>query len=269
MEEEYEKTPISDLEINSIIESNKDAEPNLEQDSVSVSDSESVSDLESVSGSGSETGSESGSESESESDTNLSNDIGDDDMNTNWIDEYEEHEKKYEDYYLESMEGVKAMFVYVNKERTIESIHEDYLQLQANNIMTKEEILYLIKNNNIPKNLKNKPTRKEDPYKLLSVLVYNIDLQPKQLKEYLEKKHPPPHDNPYLYSLKILEDVHFKKSISLFHDINTIYFIFYDNSHKKMSNNKTKKIHIKTPNSNGSKSSKTNNAKTKRKELKE
>ena len=90
MEEEYEKTPISDLEINSIIESNKDAEPNLEQDSVSVSDSESVSDLESVSGS--ETGSESGSESES--DTNLSNDIGDDDMNTNWIDEYEEHEKK-------------------------------------------------------------------------------------------------------------------------------------------------------------------------------
>ena len=210
--------------------------------------------------------SESGESAESvESDESVVSSIldVDDDMNTNWIDDYEEYEKKYEDYYLESMEGVKTMFVYVNKKREIESIHEDYLELQANNILTKEELLYLIKNNNIPKNLKNEPTKKKDPYKLLSVLVYNIDLQPKQLKEYLEKKHPAPQENPYLYSLKILEDIQFKKSISLFHDINTVYFIYYDNSHIKNINNKTKKIYANKAISN------TSHNKTKRKQLKE
>ena len=85
----------------------------------------------------------------------------------------------------------------------------------------------------------------------------------KDIKEYLEKKHPAPQENPYLYSLKILEDIQFKKSISLFHDINTVYFIYYDNSHTKSINNKTKKIYANKAVSN------TSHNKTKRKQLKE
>lgn len=236
----------------------KSSDSEESEESVDVSD-----DVSDDSTENSEESSESGESAESEeSDVGSILDV-DEDMNTNWIDDYEEYEKKYEDYYLESMEGVKTMFIYVNKKREIESIHEDYIELQANNILTKEELLFLIKNNNNPKNLKNEPTKKKDPYKLLSVLVYNIDLQPKQLKEYLEKKHPAPQENPYLYSLKILEDIQFKKSISLFHDINTVYFIYYDNSHTKNINNKTKKIYANKTVSN------TSHNKTKRKQLKE
>ncbi len=244
-----------------------DSEESNQTDDEIVDDDESEDDMEeseetSESGESAESVESAESKESEESDVSSILDV-DDDMNTNWIDDYEEYEKKYEDYYLESMEGVKTMFIYVNKKREIESIHEDYIELQANNILTKEELLFLIKNNNNPKNLKNEPTKKKDPYKLLSVLVYNIDLQPKQLKEYLEKKHPAPQENPYLYSLKILEDIQFKKSISLFHDINTVYFIYYDNSHTKNINNKTKKIYANKTASN------TSHNKTKRKQLKE
>jgi hypothetical protein len=57
----------------------------------------------------------------------------------------------------------------------------------------------------------------------------------------------------YLSIIKHIDTITFDKSISMFHDLNDIIFIFYEKSNeiiKKDTNNTTKKIYIRCLNTN-------------------
>ena len=170
-------------------------------------------------------------------------------LETDWIDEYEEEDSKYNDFYTERLPNIKLYYVYVNSLHTISNIREEKLELDDSNMISKEKILYIIKNNIIQDNIK---------YKLLSLLVYNIDLEPRHLKKYLESdnatvqslKQPGEINNEFLYSLKTLEDISLKDSITLFHDINGIYFIFFEEKKKRTRKSVTKKIRMYPKNKN-------------------
>lgn len=162
-----------------------------------------------------------------------------DNLDTNWIDEFEE-DNKYSDFYTEVLPNIKCYFVYVNRSHKITNIREDKIELDETNVIRKERLLYMIKNNIIRDDIK---------YKLLSLLIYNIDLTPQNLRNYLEKEPLARNmEHSFLHSLKYLDDIKLSESITLFHDINSIYFVFFEQQkHKdkvRRGNAFTKKIRM-------------------------
>ena len=117
---------------------------------------------------------------------------------------------------------------------------EEKFFLKNTGFLQKEELLSIIKHNSFSNQMK---------YSLLSILKFNINLEPIHLKTFLRNKNPNIGVN-FLTSIKNLDTIKFDKSITLFHDINELLIIFHKknikstniNSDKKDTYNRTRKI---------------------------
>jgi len=155
----------------------------------------------------------------------------DDDLDDeeDWLNKIEEEDKLYNDFYYEKNENININFVYISLNNSIQHIKSENFILQ-NNIIPKEELLYILKNNQTFDNKK---------YSLLSILQYNIDLFPQDVMHFLKK---PNQFNFFNYKTNI-DDIKWNDSISLFQDINSLYILFHQKKNKKNING-TKKIYI-------------------------
>ena len=168
------------------------------------------------------------------------------DLDVSWINEFEKIDNEYNIYYTEEISFIKIHCVYINNNNEIEKITEEKIFLKTPGLLQKEELLGIIKYNLCLNQMR---------YSLLSILKFNINLEPIHLKTFLRNKTTNIGDK-FLTSIKNLDTIKFDKSISMFHDINEVIIIF---QHKNnIINNRTKKSFI---NSNTKK-------RTKRKELK-
>jgi hypothetical protein len=156
-------------------------------------------------------------------------------LDTNWIANYENNEKDYKMFYKEDIFVINLMVIYVNIENEIVKIKEELLPLKSPNILIREQLLELIKNNNVLQNTK---------YSLFSLLVYNITLDPEHLYIYLKSKQTQGQMQQYFRSIHNIDTIHFEPSISIFHDINQVTFIFREDN--KYSNNIHTKTHTST-----------------------
>ena len=117
--------------------------------------------------------------------------------------------------------------IYLNAANEIINVHEEKVIFLNKGILCREEVVGLIKRNSI--------INIEDKYSLLSILVFNINIEPENLKTFfkLNKDKCNNKDNEksigsqYLHSVKNIDAIVFDKSISLFHDINNLYLVFY------------------------------------------
>ena len=87
---------------------------------------------------------------------------------------------------------------------------------------------------------------------------HNIDLDPNDLGKYLTKDDTEEtlKENEYLQVISDISDLHFKDSITLFRDLDSVFIVFYETT-KKLKKSLTKKIYLSSK-----------NRKTKRKALK-
>jgi len=169
-----------------------------------------------------------------------------DDLDLSWIQDFENLDKEYKNYYTEEMSFIKINSIYVNNNNSIDKIKEDKIILKTPGILQKEDLLRIIKNNTFSNQIK---------YRLLSILKFNINIEPENLKTFMRSKNTTIGTS-FLQSIKNIDSIKFEKSISIFHDINEIIIIFHNN----INNNKsigTRKIFIHS------------NKKTKRKQYKE
>lgn len=151
-------------------------------------------------------------------------------LDQEWITNYEKNEEKYRDFYQQKHNSIKVFFLYVNKENTLETINEKTIQMNNLNILTREELI---------QEIREKMIYNKRKYKLLSLLLYNIDINPKDLVTYLQKEE----NFNFLKSFKNIETIYLKETISLFSDLTSLFVIFYEYK-KKLKNNSTKKIYI-------------------------
>jgi len=178
-----------------------------------------------------------------------------DDTNTDleldftWLQEFEKLDNEYKNYYTEELSFIRIHSVYINKENEIVKIKEQKYILKTPSILSKEELLDIIKHNSFFFNIK---------YSLLSILKFNLNIEPINLTNFLKNKDTNI-GNSFLQSNKHIDTIKFDKTISMFHDINNIIIIFHHKNTSYIPSNRTKKIFI---NSNTKK-------KTKKKELKE
>jgi hypothetical protein len=152
-------------------------------------------------------------------------------LNDDWIKNFEENEKLYNDFYKDDLYYINLKVVYINKFNEIEKIKQECYLMTNPNIISREEILQLFKTHSIDNNLK---------YKLKSILRYNITLDVNEIKTFL--KNPLNYKN-YLSTIKNIDTINFEKTINYFHDLNDVYFIFHEELKEKK--NITKKIFSK------------------------
>ena len=105
-------------------------------------------------------------------------------------------------------------------------------------LLSREEIVGLIKRNSIIDIGKIK--EKADKYSLMSILVFNINIEPENLKTFFKNNKTkdksgkdPCIGSQFLNSIKTIDTIVFDKSISMFHDINNLYLVFAKKSELK------------------------------------
>ena len=153
------------------------------------------------------------------------------DLDDFWIKDFELSENEYKHFYKEDITFVKLNFIYINNDNCIEKMKEENYFFKLNNFLSREEILTIIKKNNIENNIH---------YSLLSILKYNINIDPIHLKNFFKNK------SNFLTSIKNIDSITFQPTISLFHDLNNIFILFYPKLNS--SHTITKKIFIKNSN---------------------
>lgn len=156
-------------------------------------------------------------------------------LDDRWINEFQNTDKLYKDFYKDDLYYINLRVIYINRENEIEKLKQESFLMSKPNYITREEILEMLKKNSIDNDKR---------YSLLSMLKYNIILEPDNINLYLINKI----DQEYLSIIKNIDTVVFDKSINMFHDLNDIILIFYEKSpelKKPDANNTTKKIYLR------------------------
>ena len=162
-------------------------------------------------------------------------------QDTSWIDDYKKAESAYNDFYKEPVNTVTLYLLYVNKDNELDHCHTDKCVVSEDGYIKRDVILSFIK-------------RYKLRYKLLSLIKYNIDLEPTDIHDFLYEDMTDS-DKRFITSEKYLNDIRFDKSIHMFQDMNALFFIFYEEHHKTENNNAlTKRVklssHCKTKRNN-------------------
>lgn len=159
-------------------------------------------------------------------------------LDDSWILDFENTEKKYKFFYKEDIRFIKIHFIYIDDDFSIERIKETKLTLNTPNFLSKEEIISLIKHNNVDNHIK---------YSLFSILKYNIHLDSDLLKPFL-KSGSSSSQFDFLTSVCNINNITFEPSIYMFQDLNELLFLFSKSNVNKNTTNKTKRVFIHSKN---------------------
>jgi|LauGreSBDMM110SN_4_FD.fasta_scaffold23073_2 hypothetical protein len=152
-------------------------------------------------------------------------------LNNEWIKEFE----LYESYYNNDVKNIKISLVYVNENNIVIKVKKLLFLLKEINCLLREEVVDIIKRYSIMDNKK---------YSLLSILKYNIDLEPIDINHYIsEKKIDLYSKYDFLKNVRNIDTIYFNKTISIFQELNEL-FIFFHCNNNNITINKTKKVFI-------------------------
>lgn len=164
-------------------------------------------------------------------------------LDTSWLDEFEKTDNNYKSYYAEDIAFINLHCIYINNFNEITKVHEEKILFKSPGLLTREEVLGLIKRNAFLHNTK---------YSLLSILKFNINIEPINLKTFLRSKDTSLKiGNHFLQPIKNIDSISFDKTIGMFQDINDLFIIFYNkndikNTNTNTNNISTRKIYLNT-----------------------
>ena len=136
-------------------------------------------------------------------------------LDTNIIDEFEQDDELYKDFYKDTIEQVNLFILYVDNNNDLFHIKKDTATLKDGKL-EKSDLKNLIKQYIIYEKKK---------YRLISMLKWNINIDPDEISNYLKE-----------------DNITFDDSINLFHNLNSLYLVFHERW--KLLENKTKKIYL-------------------------
>lgn len=149
-------------------------------------------------------------------------------LNCQWTNDFENEEKFFNEFYKEPVENLQLFCFYINKNKELFHIKKQTLYV-GDGLLKKENLIYHIRNNMFYNGLKYTP---------LSILKYNINLDPADIKFYLNDAN----DNNFLSIERSINSIKWDDTITLFQDLNSIILVYIE---KVPSQNTTKKVYIK------------------------
>ena len=138
-------------------------------------------------------------------------------LDTEWIKVFEKTDKLYQDFYKDDIYYVNLIIIYIDRNNDIYKVKHEPFLMNKPNIISREENIEILKKNS---------TDNDKRYSLLSILRYNINLEPNEVKHFIINRENPP----YLSVITNIDNITFDKSISMFHDLNDLIYIFYEKS---------------------------------------
>lgn len=161
-------------------------------------------------------------------------------LDDSWIDDFEKNDKPYVEFYKDNLFTMNINILYINKDNDLEKVSEEVFLLQTQNIISREEIVGIIKKNSIMNG---------NNYSLLSIIKYNIVLNPQDITMFLKTSKIDYYNDYFFTTLKHIDTIYFEKTINMFQDLNTLFIIFYekDKTNESVSSikNNTKKIYLR------------------------
>ncbi len=164
------------------------------------------------------------------------------DLDDTWIKEFKKIDKEYEIFYLDEIQFIKTTFVYIDKENNIIECKTNKHLLKRNNCLFRDEILEILKNHIVLDGIK---------YTLFSILKYNVNLDPLNIKIFVTSNDNTMLTQPFFNIIRNIDNIYFDKTISMFQDLNEIFFVFHENCEKTVTSHKvTKRVYMKPGSSN-------------------
>ena len=154
-------------------------------------------------------------------------------LDTSWVENYIKEDTEKDLIKSIDIDTIKVFFVYINSNHIQNIKHIDF-ELDKTNILSKEELLGLIKKYSINNSIK---------YSYYSTLIYNISLESSEVENYIDLDDEKDTEENFLKSTSSINDINLKPCIHFFHDLNTIIILFKTIN---TSQNITKKIYIKS-----------------------
>jgi hypothetical protein len=158
-------------------------------------------------------------------------------LDCSWVRDFEYSEQEYSYFYKEKTESIKIICIYVDETNSIHNVHQETFLIEDRKV-DKDKVIEIIKTHR---------SINKYHYRLISILKYNITLEPEHIKKYLVDDINNEFDNEFLSKVDILQDIYFKDTINLFQDLNSLYFIFCNKKARDNTNKITKKIILKLP----------------------
>lgn len=144
-----------------------------------------------------------------------------------------EEENKYSMFYKCKLDSIKVYYIYVNKYKVVEVIKED-------KYLFDEENVSILKKDMLIKKIKKNMYLNEKEYKLISLLKFNIDIDP---EDVINMKIDKIDGTEYLTYERGIKDILFNDTIRILQDVNSLYFVYEENLNinKRKCENKTNK----------------------------
>jgi hypothetical protein len=165
-----------------------------------------------------------------------------DELDTSWL--IDDFELDYTKFQSQDINFLTINFFYLNTNSEIIKAHKIQLNLQRPNILSKEELIHIIKKNIISDNIK---------YSVFSLLKFNFNIDPSDIRNFMNNQNLLKLGQKYLQIITNIDNIVFSKSITLFHNLNNLSIFFKEKDNKfKMTkksfinpNSKTKKKQYK------------------------
>ena len=75
-------------------------------------------------------------------------------LDNKWVEEYEQEEEPYKDFYREKTKTIEIYYFYLNKDNELEKIKQQHYMLDEYNKLTREEVMQEIKSNIVDNKIK-------------------------------------------------------------------------------------------------------------------
>ena len=132
-------------------------------------------------------------------------------LDSSWIEQAEFQDN----YQRELMKEISIFFIYIDTTGSIELIIEEQEIFEDNGI-SKEKLLQIIQSK------RHRTDKYGKKYRLIDLLSFHVPLEPDHLKDFINSEDSPS----FLKSLPIFDNVSLEPSIFIFHDLNSLFFLF-------------------------------------------
>lgn len=151
-------------------------------------------------------------------------------LDDEWIRAFETTDKLYQEFYKDDVYYTHLRVLYINRNNEIDKIKHETVLMQSPNKIVRDEMLEILKRNAVDNARR---------YSLLSILRYNLHIDPEDIQSYLTHGE----NKEYLSVIKHIDTVAFDQTITMFQDLNDLILIFYE---KSSDHNCTKKVFLRS-----------------------
>jgi hypothetical protein len=145
------------------------------------------------------------------------------DLDTSWIQKEQRIQNIQNNHIREPMDSIHAVFIYINQNNYIDKISREFVTLTQNQQGTGSLIPYNI----LLKLIQNKKIKTStSKYQFSNAFSFIIDFDTQQIQPFSNTNTENLENNSFFKEISVTQDINIPSSVFIFHNINTIYFLY-------------------------------------------